>query len=60
MVEGPRALQYVLSDLGQANIQLHDAGMRRPTLDDVFLTLTGHKAEEERAQKNDAEMEEAK
>ncbi|WP_323959834.1 ATP-binding cassette domain-containing protein [Arthrobacter sp. JZ12] len=59
VVEGPRALQYVLSDLGAANIQLHDAGMRRPTLDDVFLKLTGHKAEAEAARTN-AEMEKAK
>ncbi len=59
VVEGPRALQYVLSDLGQANIRLHDAGMRRPTLDDVFLTLTGHKAEDEKTRKIDAEMENA-
>ncbi|GAA2174115.1 daunorubicin resistance protein DrrA family ABC transporter ATP-binding protein [Arthrobacter parietis] len=58
VVDGPRALQYVLSDLGQANIQLHDAGMRRPTLDDVFLKLTGHRAEDETS-KNDAEMEKA-
>lgn len=56
VVDGPRALQYVLSDLGQAGIQLHDAGMRRPTLDDVFLTLTGHKAEDETST-NKAEME---
>ncbi|GAB3552547.1 daunorubicin resistance protein DrrA family ABC transporter ATP-binding protein [Arthrobacter tumbae] len=58
VVDGPRALQYVLSDLGKANIQLHDAGMRRPTLDDVFLKLTGHRAEDETS-KNDAEMEKA-
>ena len=32
-------------DLGAAGILLHDAGMRRPTLDDVFLKLTGHAAE---------------
>jgi ABC-2 type transport system ATP-binding protein len=47
VTDGPRALQYVLADLGEAEIQLHDAGMRRPTLDDVFLKLTGHKAESE-------------
>ncbi|HBR89542.1 MAG TPA: daunorubicin/doxorubicin resistance ABC transporter ATP-binding protein DrrA, partial [Microbacterium sp.] len=28
-----------------AGIALHDAGMRRPTLDDVFLQLTGHAAD---------------
>jgi ABC-2 type transport system ATP-binding protein len=49
VTDGPRALQNVLSDLGEAGIELHDAGMRRPTLDDVFLKLTGHHAEEEHA-----------
>jgi ABC-2 type transport system ATP-binding protein len=42
---GPDALQRMLVDLGEAGILLHDAGMRRPTLDDVFLKLTGHAAE---------------
>lgn len=59
VIDGPRALQYVLADLGQAGIELHDAGMRRPTLDDVFLKLTGHKAEDERTP-DSAEMENAK
>ena len=31
----------VLAELGTAGVALHDAGMRRPTLDDVFLALTG-------------------
>ncbi|WP_104116519.1 ATP-binding cassette domain-containing protein [Arthrobacter sp. B1805] len=44
--EGPRALQYILSELGERGIELHDAGMRRPSLDDVFLQLTGHRAED--------------
>lgn len=44
---GPSALQQVLADLGDAGIALHDAGMRRPTLDDVFLRLTGHAATED-------------
>lgn len=44
---GPAALQRVLADLGEAGIELHDAGMRRPTLDDVFLRLTGHAATED-------------
>ena len=43
---GPPALERVLADLSTAEIALHDAGIRRPTLDDVFLTLTGHHAEE--------------
>ena len=41
---GPRALQEVLAELGTAGVGLHDAGMRRPTLDDVFLALTGREA----------------
>ncbi|MDN5761321.1 MAG: ATP-binding cassette domain-containing protein [Microlunatus sp.] len=43
--QGPVALQRVLADLEQQDIRLHDAGMRRPTLDDAFLTLTGHPAD---------------
>ncbi len=43
--DGPLVLQHVLAALGEAKIGLHDAGMRRPTLDDVFLQLTGHSAE---------------
>jgi ABC-2 type transport system ATP-binding protein len=45
VTDGPLALQHVLAALGDAGIELHDAGMRRPTLDDVFLKLTGHKAD---------------
>lgn len=41
-----KTLQAVLKALADAGIELNDAGMRRPTLDDVFLQLTGHKAEE--------------
>ncbi|GAB3121987.1 ATP-binding cassette domain-containing protein [Glaciibacter psychrotolerans] len=45
VTDGPVALQRVLADLGEVGIRLHDAGMRRPTLDDVFLKLTGRHAE---------------
>lgn len=41
---GPQALQEVLAELAAAGVALHDAGMRRPTLDDVFLSLTGRDA----------------
>ncbi|WP_278694077.1 ATP-binding cassette domain-containing protein [Arachnia propionica] len=41
------ALISVLTALNEAGIELHDAGIRRPTLDDVFLTLTGHAIEEQ-------------
>jgi ABC-2 type transport system ATP-binding protein len=32
--------------LGEASIEVDDLAIRRPTLDDVFLTLTGHAAED--------------
>ena len=32
--------------LGDAGVEVEDLALRRPTLDDVFLTLTGHAAEE--------------
>jgi ABC-2 type transport system ATP-binding protein len=47
VTNGPAALQQILAELGDARIELHDAGMRRPTLDDVFLRLTGHAATED-------------
>jgi ABC-2 type transport system ATP-binding protein len=31
--------------LDEAGIGIDDLAVRRPTLDDVFLTLTGHSAE---------------
>lgn len=40
-------LSLVLAELAAGGIALFDAGMRRPTLDDVFLQLTGHAADEE-------------
>jgi ABC-2 type transport system ATP-binding protein len=33
--------------LGDAGVEAEDIGLRRPTLDDVFLSLTGHRAGEE-------------
>jgi ABC-2 type transport system ATP-binding protein len=43
---GSNALREALRRLDERDIELHDVGLRRPTLDDVFLTLTGHAAEE--------------
>ena len=42
--DAPAALQRILAEFGSSGIQLFDAGMRRPTLDDVFLKLTGRSA----------------
>ncbi len=42
VADGASALQEVLAAVREAAIPLHDIGMERPTLDDVFLGLTGH------------------
>jgi ABC-2 type transport system ATP-binding protein len=39
-------LRRVLQLLENRSIAVEDVGLRRPTLDDVFLSLTGHAAEE--------------
>jgi ABC-2 type transport system ATP-binding protein len=43
---GTQQLVTVIRALDDAGIPIDDVGLRRPTLDDVFLTLTGHVAEE--------------
>ena len=42
---GARVLAAALREFDEADIELQDVGLRRPTLDDVFLSLTGHAAE---------------
>ncbi len=49
VTNGAGLLASVIRDLDAAGIVLDDFGLRRPTLDDVFLTLTGHAAEAEQA-----------
>jgi ABC-2 type transport system ATP-binding protein len=43
---GAARLVQVIRDLDEAGIAIDDIGLRRPTLDDVFLSLTGHAAEQ--------------
>ncbi len=43
---GVAALRVALGRLEDADLPVDDAGVRRPTLDDVFLTLTGSPAED--------------
>jgi ABC-2 type transport system ATP-binding protein len=43
---GPAALMDGLRRLDGAAVKVLDIGLRRPSLDDVFLVLTGHEAEE--------------
>jgi len=44
---GAKALMDVLRALDEAQIHPSDIGLKRPSLDDVFMALTGHVAEEE-------------
>ncbi|MDP9233288.1 MAG: ATP-binding cassette domain-containing protein [Actinomycetota bacterium] len=46
VTDGPNVLKQVLQRFADANVAIVDIGLRRPTLDDVFLKLTGHVAEE--------------
>jgi|SRR5579863_1960048 len=43
---GARRLTDVVRDFDAAGLGIDDLAVRRPTLDDVFLSLTGHVAEE--------------
>jgi ABC-2 type transport system ATP-binding protein len=39
---GAAVLTQALRELDRAQVAVQDVGLRRPTLDDVFLSLTGH------------------
>jgi ABC-2 type transport system ATP-binding protein len=43
---GTAALVEVINSLSAVGINPLDIALKRPSLDDVFLALTGHKAEE--------------
>jgi ABC-2 type transport system ATP-binding protein len=42
---GAKLLAEIIRDLDSRGVEIDDIGLRRPTLDDVFLSLTGHVAE---------------
>ncbi|GGR54385.1 MULTISPECIES: ATP-binding cassette domain-containing protein [Streptomyces] len=42
---GAKLLAEIIRELDTRGIGIDDIGLRRPTLDDVFLSLTGHAAE---------------
>ncbi|MFC8764488.1 ATP-binding cassette domain-containing protein [Streptomyces sp. NPDC057193] len=44
---GAKLLAEVIRDLDAVGVEIDDIGLRRPTLDDVFISLTGHAAERE-------------
>ncbi|KQX13654.1 ABC transporter [Streptomyces sp. Root431] len=41
---GAKILAEVIRDLDAVGVEIDDIGLRRPTLDDVFISLTGHAA----------------
>lgn len=51
---GAKLLAEIIRDLDSQGIGIDDIGLRRPTLDDVFISLTGHAAEE-KAKSSDEE-----
>ncbi|WP_030668455.1 daunorubicin resistance protein DrrA family ABC transporter ATP-binding protein [Streptomyces sp. NRRL B-1347] len=51
---GAKLLAEVIRDLDARGIEIDDIGLRRPTLDDVFISLTGHIAEAEAENGTDA------
>ena len=46
---GNRVVPGVIRALDDADVDVLDVEVRRPTLDDVFLTLTGHASDEDDA-----------
>ncbi|CAM5263939.1 daunorubicin resistance protein DrrA family ABC transporter ATP-binding protein [Streptomyces spiroverticillatus] len=44
---GAKLLAEVIRELDARGVEIDDIGLRRPTLDDVFISLTGHAAETE-------------
>jgi len=53
---GAAVLTDALRRLDAAQIVLDDVGLRRPTLDDVFLSLTGHATGQADGQGNDSQQ----
>jgi ABC-2 type transport system ATP-binding protein len=52
---GAAVLTRALRELDARNIAITDVGLRRPTLDDVFLALTGHVAEPDDVESDELE-----
>ena len=48
---GSMSLMEVLRSMDSQGIHALDVGLKRPSLDDVFMSLTGHAAEEEEVKK---------
>ncbi|MFD4440709.1 ATP-binding cassette domain-containing protein [Nocardia sp. NPDC058519] len=46
VADGSQDLVAAIGRLTERKVEINDVALRRPSLDDVFLTLTGHEAEE--------------
>jgi ABC-2 type transport system ATP-binding protein len=57
---GVKDLKLVLKHLEEAGIEVESVELRRPTLDDVFLTLTGHGATKEASAENNGKKKRGK
>jgi ABC-2 type transport system ATP-binding protein len=55
---GPGLLAAVVRDFDAAGVEVDELGLHRPTLDDVFLTLTGHAAEPESSAEDERRVDE--
>ena len=55
--EGPRVLLETVRRLDVADLPIEDIALHKPTLDDVFLSLTGHAAEMALEESEEAEPE---
>jgi ABC-2 type transport system ATP-binding protein len=51
---GIRTVKSILQKLEDARIEVENISLHRPTLDDVFLTLTGHAATDEKTENQTA------
>jgi ABC-2 type transport system ATP-binding protein len=51
------AIVEAVRHLSEAGVGVDDLALRRPTLDDVFLTLTGHGAEQQAEEEQGGELE---
>jgi ABC-2 type transport system ATP-binding protein len=54
VADGPSAAMQALRELDTADITVAGLALREPSLDDVFLSLTGHRAEVDESESDDA------
>ncbi|MFI7272374.1 ATP-binding cassette domain-containing protein [Streptomyces sp. NPDC049879] len=51
---GAKSLAEAIRELDGRGVEIDDIGLRRPTLDDVFISLTGHSADDMEISKDSA------